>query len=156
MKIGVFSVIPWRFLDQRVQVIAKYLAREGHDTIYIGTFPFAHCSPDKDGHDWEAYRENSWCPKEIEKPKSCSPLILPNHHWSAPLMNLQREFIDNVKNKISDEKIELGIVIDPLWGKILKDLNIPFVYDHVDDTHHMEHVRKEDWFSETFCEKTLI
>jgi glycosyltransferase involved in cell wall biosynthesis len=148
MKIGVFSLIPWNFLDQRPQMMARKLAEWGHEVVYFETFEYFDHWDDQTPHPWGKYWERAWHTKHISaRLTAVNPLMVPAQRRFAGIQDMNIEFEIENKRRIAQMGLDLAIVIDPQWGRILDELEIPYIYDHVDDTHHMNHVMKDFFFN---------
>lgn len=157
MKIGVFSLIPWSFLDQRPQVMAQKLQEWGHEVVYVEPLAFVTCTDDYP-HPWEKYADDAWkIRKTAEGITLIAPVLIPLQHRFRRILHRNQDFREVNQTKLKEMGFDLAIVIDPQWGKILHEANIPFIYDHVDDTHHMEVCMREEFYAETiFCEKNSL
>lgn len=158
MRIGVFSVISWTFLDQRPQVFAKKFAEWGHEVVYIEPFnKFKAWQSDFD-HPWKEYESHCWSLRFIQPNIKATMLLqISAHNRVRELFYKNDEYRERNINYLKSLNLDLAIVIEPHWGEILDSLEIPYIYDHVDDTHHMGHVEKELWYNnQVYCEKHSI
>jgi hypothetical protein len=158
MKIALFNLIDWKFLDQRPQVFARNLANWGHEVFYFE--PFTHYEQWNDTHDhpYEKYQALSWNFRKID-----TNLTLVNPFYICATKMFSKIYHKNFeldlinKKKIKEMNFDLAIVNCPRWGYILDELKIPFIYDHVDDTHHMKHVLTLEFYNaQVFCESNSI
>lgn len=158
MKIGVFSVIEWGFLDQRPQVIAKKLSEWGHEVHYLEPFFRLKEWNDEFFHPWSEYEKNCWNSRNVfPGVKATTMLVMPSHKIIEGILH-KNEFYKN-KNLEYLKKLELdfAVVVDPFWGELLEEIGVPFFYDHVDDTHQMDAVLKDKWYSaQVFSEKNSM
>ncbi|MEP2944626.1 MAG: hypothetical protein ABJN11_10510 [Lentilitoribacter sp.] len=158
MKVGVFSVIDWNFLDQRPQVLAKKIAEWGHDVVYIEPFTkLTHWSAAAP-HEWSNYEAQCWQISNVASGINvCKLLNLPAHKSIADLMPYNKNYESQNKAFIKSLELDLAIVVDPCIGVMLDELDIPYIYDHVDDTHLMNAVINEFWYkSQQYCEKNAM
>jgi glycosyltransferase involved in cell wall biosynthesis len=158
MKVGVFSVIDWSFLDQRPQVLAKKLSQWGHDVVYFEPFFKFQQWNDTFSHPWSEYETACWKLRNVFPGVNAVTMMCPPAHKSlGAVVDKNIEYKDRNKAYVKTLKLDLAIVIDPAWGALLDELKIPYIYDHVDDTHHMEAVLKDHWVeAQNICEKTSI
>jgi hypothetical protein len=158
MKIGLFSVIEWSFLDQRPQVMAKSLANWGHDVVYFEPFFRLKHWHSNEPHPWNEYENLCWKSKYIHPRLNAVTLLsLPEHNLLDEIMHFNNIYKKRNIEYIKSLKLDFVIVVDPFWGAILDEIGIPYIYDHVDDTHQMGHVIKEKWFNaQNYCEKNAL
>ena len=149
MKVGIFSVIEWNFLDQRPQVIAKKLAEWGHSVTYLEPFFRLKAWSDNFNHQWNEYESCCWSRRVVHPGvEAIRMLWLPAHKSIEKIICMNNNYIESNRKVIESLGLDLAIVIDPSWSRILYDMKIPFIYDHVDDTHQMEAVLKDFWYEE--------
>ena len=158
MQVGVFSVIEWAFLDQRPQVLAKKLSSWGHDVTYLEPFFKFRQWNDTFRHPWKEYESICWKPRDVYPNVSAVTMMsIPAHKCLGKMLDKNQEYKGQNLAFIKSLNFDLAIVVDPAWGVLLDELNIPYIYDHVDDTHHMESVVKNIWYrSQKTCEKNAI
>lgn len=149
MKVGVFSVIDWSFLDQRPQILAKKLAEWGHEVVYFEPFFKLHSWSDSFNHPWEEYETCCWSLRKVYPGVEAMQMLwLPAHKSIAKILHKNQFYKEKIKKTIADLRLDLAVVIDPSLGRLMDELEIPYIYDHVDDTHQMEAVLKEFWHEE--------
>lgn len=154
VKIGIFSVIEWGFLDQRPQVIAKKLSEWGHDVFYFEPFFKLHQWNDTHEHPWSSYENECWNAVDVyPNVKAATLMALPAHKIIEGLLDNNQRYRNRNIDFIRKQDLDFAIVVDPYWGEVLSEIDIPFFYDHVDDTHQMEAVLKDRWFeSQNYCD----
>jgi len=158
MKIGIFSVIEWSFLDQRPQVMAKSMANWGHDVVYFEPFFRLKHWHSSEPHPWNEYENLCWRSKYVQPRLNAVTLLsLPEHNLLDGIMHFNKIYKKKNIEYIKSQKLDFVIVVDPFWGAILDEIGIPYIYDHVDDTHQMGHVIKEKWFhAQNYCDKNAL
>lgn len=158
MNIALFSVIEWSYLDQRPQMMAKKLAEHGYNVYYFEPFYKLNVWSDDCEHPWEEYEKLCW--KEVNVSKNLTTVTLfnlPAHRSIENILKYNEIYLKKNMEFIKSLKINLAIVVDPFFGEHLKELNIDFIYDHVDDTHEMGHVIKDLFYKkQEFCMKNSI
>lgn len=158
MRVGVFSLINWSFLDQRPQVVAKKLAEWGHDVYYIEPFTAFKYWDDVSPHPWPTYESACWVPEQITARLSRVIMltVLP-HKRFAGILNKNQEYHDRNIAYIKELKLDFAVVIDPQYAEWCVQAGVPYIYDHVDDTHHMYHVIKNVfWEAQLYAEKNSV
>ncbi len=158
MRVGVFSVIPWSFLDQRPQVLAKKIGEWGNEVIYFEPFVRLDQWNDTYNHPWSKYEALCWTPRNVFQNVSALSLMnLPAHRVLGKLLKKNKEYHGKNLAYLKSLNLDLAIVIDPSVGHLLDELGVPYIYDHVDDTHQMKAVVKDFWFeSQKHCSKNSI
>lgn len=158
MRVGVFSVIDWTFLDQRPQVLAKKISEWGHEVIYFEPFVRFQQWNDTFKHPWKEYEGYCWKTRSVYPGVSAVMLMnLPMHKILGNLLKKNEEYFTKNEAFIKSLNLDLAIIIDPALAPMLKELNIPFIYDHVDDTHQMQSVVKDFWFhAQKYAEHNAI
>lgn len=158
MKVGIFSVIEWGFLDQRPQVMAKKITEWGHEVHYFEPFFKLRCWDDVSDHPWNEYESGCWQARDVYKGvKAVTMMALPPHKIIKGLMKHNDRYQDKNLDYIDSLGLDFAIVIDPAWGVLLDSIGVPYFYDHVDDTHQMESVLKDVWYeNQSYCEKHAL
>ena len=158
MKVGVFSVIDWSFLDQRPQVLAKKLGQWGHDVVYFEPFFKFEQWNDTYSHPWAEYEAHCWKLRNVYPGVNAVTMMCPPAHKSlGTVVDKNADYRERNIAFVKTLNLDLAIVIDPAWGPLLDELGVPYIYDHVDDTHQMEAVIKNHWIeAQKHCEKNAI
>ena len=147
MKIGLFSLITYSFLDQRPQVMARKLASLGHEVKYFQPFLQFVFHDNHSEDDFEKYICECFQEQAIdEKLRVITMANVPAHNV---IKNFSKKFNRTFKNKnircIKNQELDFAIICDPFWGEILSELGIPYIYDHLDDTHQMHGTVTNVW-----------
>ena len=146
MKIGLFSLIEYSFLDQRPQVMARHLLNWGHEVVYFQPFVSMEYT-DYCNHDFQKYINECFGFKR--NPDGVTSVTMANIPAHNVIQNLSQNFnqrfrADNAR-VILEQNFDLAIICDPAWGELLHELQIPFIYDHLDDTHLMHDTVTDVW-----------
>lgn len=158
MRVGVFSLITWSFLDQRPQVVAKKLAEWGHDVVYIEPFTSFKYWDDVSPHPWSTYEQSCWKPEFISTNLNRATVFsIPPHKRFKNILNKNDTYHERNISFIKELNLDFAVVIDPQYAEWCTQCHIPYIYDHVDDTHHMAHVIREVfWNAQLYAEKNSI
>lgn len=158
MKIGLFSVIEWSFLDQRPQVMAKNMANWGHEVVYFEPFIALRHWHSNEPHPWGEYENLCWRERIVHADvRAVTMLALPEHILLEGILHYNNTYKKKNIEYIKSLKLDFAVIVDPFWGAILDEIRIPYIYDHVDDTHQMEHVIKQKWFdAQNYCDKNAL
>lgn len=158
MRIGIFSLIGWSFLDQRPQVLAKKVAEWGHSAVYIEPFDKFDFWDDKSPHPFSKYETMCWKERVIKEGLSVATVMsIPPHKRFLDIQEKNNEYKKQNIAFIKKLNLDLAIVVDPQYAEWCELANIPFIYDHVDDTHHMHHVIKDVfWNAQIYAEQKSL
>jgi len=158
MKIGLFSVIEWSFLDQRPQVMAKNIADWGHQVIYFEPFCRLKYWHANEVHPWGEYESLCWNIRDVHPGVGATTMLaLPAHNLISELLKYNQIYKKRNIDFIKSLNLDLAVVVDPFWGPILDEIGVPYIYDHVDDTHQMDPVITDDWYhAQKYCDKNAI
>lgn len=147
MKVGIFSLIEWSFLDQRPQHFAKTINSWGHSVVYFEPFWKLKVWSEEGPHPWSDYEDVCWKNHQCENGiRVIRLLTIPAHkNLNALYKKAQAKYDQRNIECIKAENLDLAIVVDPFTAYLLDNIGIEYIYDHVDDTHHMGNVIKEGW-----------
>lgn len=131
MKIGLLSLIPWNFIKQRPHAFAIWLARSGHEVYF-----FEPPSISKNMRYVVNRFKQCLRPRLIEENiYLIPPVLVPNSKKFQRYLSLNRFFGVVFNLIIRRFKLDLFIVHEPEYADIVIRSGIPFLYDHIDDTH---------------------
>ncbi|MFN8512966.1 MAG: hypothetical protein U0841_10340 [Chloroflexia bacterium] len=137
MRIGIISLIGWRFIQQRPQQFARELIALGHTVYYIEPADFTR----------GRYATMTAMRQRIPHLRQASPqlgivrpVLYPPFHEHAGRQWRNRWLIPLVASQLRRLNLDFLIVLAPEYAPVVRRLGIPFAYDHVDDTQHMDHV----------------
>lgn len=139
MRIAIFSLIAWNFARQRPQVFAEELAKLGHQVFYV------------EPADLSAGPEE-WVERSLKEP--AEPLayeLMPSLHVLrgrmippfrdyARLLHYNEKLAPITALMCRNLDLDFAVVLATEYASPILDLDIPFAYDHVDDTQHMDAV----------------
>jgi glycosyltransferase involved in cell wall biosynthesis len=140
MRIAIFSLIPWNFLEQRPQAIARELAKLGHEVYYVEPFMFSRTFF---GMSREILRS-----ARIRKAPNDDVRLLSSPYFRSYKKYRKYYFLNKVLSirivhLIRRLKIDFAIALDPEYSLPLISSGVPHAYDHVDDTQYMDDVPRE-------------
>ncbi|HYU21349.1 MAG TPA: glycosyltransferase [Chloroflexota bacterium] len=142
MRIGIFSLIEWDFIHQRPHKFAEELAARGHTIFYIEP---ADVSGTRAGRLRRALHLRP--PLRAVGPRitALRPMVVPPFRAYAHLLPLNRFLQPLATHLVRQLDLDFAIVLATEYAPVVRALGIPFAYDHVDDTHLMEHVLTEQF-----------
>jgi hypothetical protein len=133
MRIALFSLIEWDFVNQRPQAFARELAALGHEILYVEPPSVADSL-----EAWQARIEKGDIHTyQVEKNITiCDGMLMPLRDARQYQMN--ESLHARVATFLKLQNIDFSIVLSPEYVDSLLQLGRPFAYDHVDETQFMD------------------
>lgn len=142
MRIGIISLISWKFIQQRPQQFARELAALGHSVYYIEPADF---TGGRQGT-LKAMRQRLPHLRQVTPQIGVlSPVIYPPFRDHAKRQWRNRLLVPLVVSQLRRLNLDFLLVLAPEYAPVVRRLGIPFAYDHVDDTQFMDHVDQDQF-----------
>lgn len=137
MRIGIFSLIGWDFLQQRPHRFAQGLAALGHEVYYVEPAPTSRRWPVTASLHWiRSGRSRQIAPGLLRFPG----LVIAPRRDQAAFLYFNRFLEPWMTLHVRRLQLDFAIVSAVEYAPVVFTLGLPFAYDHLDDTQFMEHV----------------
>lgn len=137
MRIGIISLIGWRFLHQRPQKFAEELVALGHTVYYIEPSDFTQGR----GTTLRGLRQRIPHLRQLTPRLGIvRPVIYPPFREHSGRQWRNRWLVPLITSQLRRLKLDFLLVLAPEYAPVVRQLGLPFAYDHVDDTQFMDHV----------------
>jgi glycosyltransferase involved in cell wall biosynthesis len=137
VRIGIISLIGWKFIQQRPQMFAEELVALGHTVYYIEPADFTA----------GRYATAKGLRQRIPHLRQLTPqlgilqpVIYPPFRDHSGRQWRNRYLVPLVVSQLRRLRLDFLIVLAPEYAPVVQRLGVPFAYDHIDDTQFMEHV----------------
>src|SRR5579883_729119 len=137
MRIAIFSLIEWDFVNQRPQAFARELARRGHEVLYVEP---AALADDVDA--WLAERREGRIGVYPAEPgiRVAEGTMIPPRDSCRHLYPHNRELAYATARWLAGFDLDFALLLAPEYGPAVAELGLPCAYDHVDETQYMDGV----------------
>lgn len=152
MRIAIFSLIDWDFVNQRPQAFARELARRGHEILYVEPSVLLG-----DFDEWiEQRRAGDIGTYQAERGIWVAEgTMIPFRTGYRELYPHNRDLAAATARWLAQYDLDFAILLSPEYTPVVAELGIPCAYDHVDETQYMDGVDTDAYVQSMEELKTL-